>query len=98
MAGTPSISPALPGADLITAGLADLEAGIVSPAALLVSISAPRLRMLGMAVATAIDNPEHRLYALLSDEDEAAAHSRYNALIRRLVSFERALALDARAR
>src|SRR5207302_8884639 len=34
--------------------------------------------------------PEHRLYALLAAEDSNSAHSRYNALIRRLVSFERA--------
>jgi hypothetical protein len=30
------------------------------------------------------------LYALLARDDAAAAHSRYNALIHRLVSFERA--------
>jgi len=32
------------------------------------------------------------LYALLARDNPDAAHSRYNALIRRLVSFERALA------
>jgi hypothetical protein len=37
------------------------------------------------------DPPEHRLYELLSTSDPDAAHSRYNALIRRLVSFERAV-------
>ena len=94
----PDISPALPGADLVAAGLADLEAGVMSEAALLVSIGAPRLRALGVVVSAPIDRPEHRLYALLSVEDDASAHSRYNALIRRLVSFERALTLDARAR
>jgi len=35
--------------------------------------------------------PEHRLYRLLAHSDADSAHSRYNALIRRLVSFERAL-------
>jgi hypothetical protein len=34
--------------------------------------------------------PEHRLYELLVAEDWQTAHSHYNALIRRLVSFERA--------
>jgi hypothetical protein len=34
--------------------------------------------------------PEHRLYKLLSDQYGNAAHSRYNALVRRLVSYERA--------
>jgi hypothetical protein len=38
------------------------------------------------------DRPEHRLYARLAQDNPDAAHSRYNALIRRLVSFERALA------
>jgi hypothetical protein len=36
--------------------------------------------------------PEHRLYARLRAEDARTAHSRYNAVVRRLVSFERALA------
>jgi len=34
--------------------------------------------------------PEHRLDELLARADTDSAHSRYNALIRRLVSFERA--------
>jgi hypothetical protein len=59
---------------------------------LLVSIGAPRLRRLGYAVPSGFAEPEHRLYALLAREHPAAAHSRYNALIRRLVSFERAAA------
>lgn len=36
--------------------------------------------------------PEHKLYLLLAKEKGDAAHSAYNALIRRLVSFERAAA------
>jgi hypothetical protein len=35
-------------------------------------------------------NPEHRLYDLLAQDDQDSAHSRYNAYIRRLVSYERA--------
>jgi hypothetical protein len=81
----------LPGADLIEAGLRDLGAGVESIPALLVAIGAPRLAKLGIEVPPANANPEHRLYALLqgaaAPED---AHSRYNALIRKLVSFERA--------
>jgi hypothetical protein len=34
--------------------------------------------------------PEHRLYALLARDNPRSAHSRYNGLIGRLVSFERA--------
>jgi hypothetical protein len=39
-----------------------------------------------------VSDPEHRLYLTLSKTAGRAAHSQYNALIRRLVSFERALA------
>jgi hypothetical protein len=79
-----------PGEDLIRAGLADLERGVESPEALLVSIGAPRLAALGLAVAEPLPQPERRLYELLSEDDPDGAHSRYNALVRRLVSFERA--------
>ena len=87
----------LPGAELIEQGLRDLAEGRESEAALLVLIGAPRLRQLGLIVeppamwrATSDPSPEHRLYALLAHAEPDSAHSRYNALIRRLVSFERA--------
>ena len=80
----------LPGGDLAEAGLADLGRGVESVEALLVSIGAPRLAPLGFAVPTPVASPEHRLYALLQRDDPDSAHSRYNALVRRLVSFERA--------
>jgi hypothetical protein len=80
----------LPGQDLVEAGLADLERGIDSVPALLVSIGAPRLRRIGVSIPKAIPSPERRLYERLAAEDPDSAHSRYNALIRRLVSFERA--------
>jgi hypothetical protein len=82
----------LPGADLIHAGLADLEAGVESIPALLVAIGSPRLARLGVPIPPTPPQPEHRLYALLALAEPDAAHSRYNALIRRLVGFERALA------
>jgi hypothetical protein len=81
-----------PGADLVRRGAADLDAGRESIEALLVSIGAPRLRSLGIEVPAPIASPEHRLYALLAGQKGDAAHSAYNALIRRLVSFERAAA------
>jgi len=60
-------------------------------AALLVAIGAPRLRRLGLVVpGPTIAQAEHRLYAALSAEESDSAHSRYNALLRRLVSFESA--------
>ena len=79
----------LPGGDLVEAGLADIARGVESVEALLVAIGAPRLRRLGFAVPDVVVSPEHRLYERLRREDPDAAHSRYNALVRRLVSFER---------
>ena len=80
----------LPGADMIERGLADLARGEESVEALLVSIGAPRLRGLGLTLDHPFPNPERRLYDRLAEQDSDSAHSRYNALIRRLVSFERA--------
>ena len=86
------IRDSLPGSEWVQQGLEDLARAVESVPALLVSIGAPRLQRLGIAVTQPFDKPEHRLYARLADENPDAAHSRYNALIRRLVSFERALA------
>jgi hypothetical protein len=85
---------ALPGSDLVLKGLRDLEAGVESAESLLVLVGAPKLRSLGVDVPVLrhATSPEHRLYARLEAVDSASAHSRYNALVRRLVSFERALA------
>ena len=71
-------------------GIADLSRQIESVEALLVSIGAPRLTRIGFSVPPALPNPERRLYKRLAESDQDSAHSRYNALIRRLVSFERA--------
>jgi hypothetical protein len=81
----------LPGEDLIEAGIEDLRAGRETVAALLVAIGAPRLRRIGLHLPANLPaTPEHRLYYLLAQDDEDSAHSRYNSLIRRLVSYERA--------
>ncbi|MGH9384658.1 MAG: hypothetical protein ACRD2N_10270 [Vicinamibacterales bacterium] len=89
----------LPGGDLIAEGLEDLAARRETDAALLVLIGAPRLRRLGLIVpeppsewfAPPRDpSPEHRLYQRLARSNADSAHSRYNALVRTLVSFERA--------
>jgi hypothetical protein len=83
----------LPGNDLIETGVQDLRQQRQTIAALLVAIGAPKLRSLGLEIPENLpSNPEHRLYDLLSDSEPDSAHSKYNALIRRLVSFERALA------
>jgi len=81
-----------PGAELIEAGLADLTAGLVTIESLLVSIAAPGLRDVGLAVGQPIPDAELQLYVLLSARDGLAAHSRYNALLRRVASFRQAAA------
>ena len=85
------MNSALPGGDLIDEGVRDLREQRETIAALLVAIGAPRLRRLGIELPDSLpEDPEHRLYDLLAKDEPDSAHSRYNALIRRLVSFERA--------
>jgi hypothetical protein len=93
MALPPSDFEALPGGELVCQGLADLQHGVESIASLLVLIGGPRLRRLSIEVPVVEPSaplPEHRLYELLTETYGDAAHSRYNALQRRLVSFEQA--------
>lgn len=82
----------LPGQDLVEQGLADLSADRVTDCSLLVLIAAPRLERLGIQIPKqAFSQPcEHQLYARLEERLGAAAHSYYNSLIRRIVSFARA--------
>ena len=88
----PTDFSSFPGGELVRKGLEDLAAGRESEAAFLVLIGAPRLRRLGFDVPeTQATIPEHELYRLLASSDPESAHSRYNALVRRLVRFERAL-------
>jgi hypothetical protein len=81
-----------PGGELVGKGLADLARNAETIESLLVSIGSPRLRALGVSLGPAFDNPEHRLYALLGRDHGDSAHGQYNALVRLLVSYERALA------
>lgn len=84
----------LPGEDLVTQGLRDLAQGVSSLHSLLVLIGAPRLRRLGVTIPSQKNipaHPEHALYYYLQGENAKDVHSRYNSLIRRLVSYERAL-------
>jgi len=83
---------AFPAGDWIRQGIQDIQAGVESPQALLVAIGRPRLKRLGISVPESfVQFPELRLYEHLCGPDPDGAHSRYNALIRRLVSFERAV-------
>ncbi len=80
-----------PGADLVAAGVGDLEAGRETVAALLVSMAGTRLRSVGVDVAPrGSERPSHRLYDLLAAEDAMTAHSWFNSLVGRLSSFARA--------
>ena len=84
----------LPGADLVNAGIEALGRGEFTVEALLVAVGAPRLRAAGLPVPQAAgwpEHPEHALYHAIGRSGTADSHARYNALIRRLVSFERAL-------
>lgn len=84
----------LPGNDLIQQGLEDLVQRRASVAACLVKIASPRMRRCGLEMTLSDDdalNADRELYALLGHEHGNEAHSRYNALLRELVSFERAL-------
>jgi hypothetical protein len=98
----PGIEPArarFPGGELVEAGLADIAAGRTSAAALLVAAAGPRLERAGIRVPEhALDTSGRELYALLEAELGRRAHSRYNALQRRIVAYCAARAQDARRR
>ena len=88
----PSVDDVMPGADLVRAGLADLAAGRQTIEGLLVLQARERLCDLGYEVPdVSVELPEARMYDLVERElGPRRAHSRYNALRRRMVSFLRA--------
>jgi hypothetical protein len=79
----------LPGAEIVLPGLAYLKAGRASVNALAVQCAATRLRDAGVdASPVEGDVPAaHLLYERLNRELGDAAHSRYNAILRRVASF-----------
>lgn len=85
----------LPGAEWIIEGMKQIEQEQEeTESSLLVQIGSPRLQRLGFSMPffpQQQEPPEHRLYRRLAQHYQNDAHSRYNALIRHLVSFERAL-------
>ena len=90
---TDNWSETLPGGQLIRQGLADFQAGRHTAPACLVNMARTRLRRAGLlpdSTANPIPEPERQLYALLRQVG-GDAYSRYNALVRELVSFENAL-------
>jgi len=95
--GAPSFEElGLPGGEEVDAGLADLAYDRTTPESLAVSLAAPRLRREGVPVSNVLDDPERRLYEILSRTEGDLAHARYNAWLRRLVSFADACRLARR--
>jgi hypothetical protein len=89
----------LPGAEIVSLGLADLSCERESVPALLLEIAAPRFRLAGLNIPVALPHAldaEIRLYRLLGTDPDVDAYSQYNAHLRRLSSLCRAL--EARAR
>ncbi len=83
----------LPGEDLVREGLSDLQIGRWTVPVCLEVIALPRMRRAGLvreAAAIAPASAELALYRMLR-QTGGNAYSRYNALLRQLVSFERAL-------
>ncbi len=89
----------LPGWEIVSAGLADLAAGRTSVESLLVQSVSLRLGELRVRVSAAtLGDPNAALYELVVAEvGEGRAHSRYNALRRRLAKFLRAASAQERA-
>ncbi len=84
----------LPGADLIARGVADARAGKLTVFTCLLWIAMPTLEREGIippdCPTTPCVDPELTMYRLLQREG-GDAFGRYNALLRRLVSFQRSL-------
>lgn len=106
MTGTerPAVHPGgprtkFPGDELVDAGLADLTAGRRTVESLLLAAAGPRLARAGVTLpAHQLDTSGRELYALLEAELGSRAHSRYNALQRRVISYCAARTQDARRR
>lgn len=81
---------AFPGGDIVAKGLADLTEGSCTEEALLVLIAGPRLASLGFTIpvpSNVVPPYEDALYDAIETRLPNGAHSAYNALIARVVSF-----------
>lgn len=78
-----------PGSDLVRQGVEDVNAGRNTVEAALALMAWEKLTAAGFTlIKPPFDEPAgHRLYDLLSNENRATAHGRYNALVGRLTSF-----------
>jgi hypothetical protein len=87
----------LPGSEILTKGLKDLQEGVQSVDALLVLVAAPRLTLWNTnpPIQFPVRVPEHDLFRRLSVEHGQEAYRHYRSLLRRLVSLENALESQA---
>jgi hypothetical protein len=85
--------PDLPGNELVEKGLNDLKEGRTSDFSLLLLVAGPSLRRVGIEVPERPSSRpyHHLLYERLEERLGDDAYSYYNSLIRRIVSFTRAL-------
>ena len=84
----------LPGEEFAQRGIEDWSEGVGSEEALLMQIASRRLHRCGIDLPPLPQcevDTEIQLYRLLQRSHGDSAYGRYNALLRRLVSFERAL-------
>lgn len=86
----------LPGAELVMRGIADWNANRITPEACLAAIALPRLERIGLLPENSPPpgfESERELYRLLRAQAAPGddPYTRYNSLLRELVSFERAL-------
>lgn len=102
MTPVPPVANALedvPGWELVGQGLHDLGEERVTEASCLASIARPWLERTGLlkhnSTMLFVEEPERALYRLLGAQG-GDAFGRYNALLRRLVSFEHEIARRAR--
>lgn len=89
----PALAGALPGAEIVLKGIEDIARGADTAEAAAVAMAATRLREVGIDVPEGGDDSEpaaHHLYALLAGQYGDEAHSRFNAISRRIDSFARA--------
>ena len=81
----------LPGYDLIAPGYEDLKNDHDTIPALLLSIACKNLSRNGISLPKTIQTPENKLYLKLQEKHGDEAHSKYNSLIRLLISFEKTI-------
>ena len=88
----------LPGAEIVRLGIKDLLARRATISSCLVAVALPRLQACGVVPCDFkphFQQSELLLYRILLKQS-GDAYSRYNALLRELVSFERALSARSR--